>query len=62
MAMNNAVSVFTDYLTSRFGYGDRELERFNAATLDSTLTTFYAYAEVRTLTCVDVVTVVCHVR
>ena len=46
LATNNAVSVFKHYLTSKFGYGDRELERFTAATLDSALTTFYA--EVRT--------------
>ncbi|XP_077991031.1 uncharacterized protein LOC144445367 [Glandiceps talaboti] len=35
-----------DYIGSKFGYGERAMETFTAATLDEALTTFYA--EVRT--------------
>ena len=46
IANNHSVSVFKDYIGSKFGYGERAMETFTAATLDEALTTFYA--EVRT--------------
>ncbi|XP_070572604.1 zinc finger MYM-type protein 2-like [Ptychodera flava] len=46
VATNGAVSVFQNYLSSKYGYSPREIETFTAATLDTALCTFYA--EVRT--------------